>query len=170
MPENLPSQEEQASFQELAELRGYSPERSRDRKYKHVSHVLKCKSEKSKEPIFLRFDVKKCKNLKHNQSWLWIEFKNKSGEAGWIRGDSHFVAFERKNDFIILNRKELIEWLSAKANIRYDLPYVKLAKQSKYRIYRRPGTKEETTQVKVEDLKGLQSFKIWRKDAISKSN
>jgi len=115
----------------------------------------------------IRFDVKKIKNKKQSQEWLWIEFKNAKGEDGWIHGDAHFVAFERNYDFIVVNRKEMVKMLNS-GKIRYDLPFVDLAKKAKYRIYKRSGKPEEITQINVKDLKGLESYQLWKKqDAAS---
>jgi len=165
--ETLPSQEILISFEDLASERGYSPERIRNQELDNVSHILQGKGQ-SEKPISLKFDVKKIKNKKQSQEWLWIEFKNSSGKNGWIHGDAHFVAFERNYDFIIVNRKELLEWLSSSKKIRYDLPFVNLAKKAKYRIYKRAGKKEEITQINIKDLQKLESYQLWEKrDAAS---
>ena len=92
--EDLPSQEQKISFEDLAESRGYSPKRTRRHDFNNVTHLLKAKGKNGK-PLEIRFDVKKIKNKKQSQEWLWIEFKNAKGEDGWIHGDAHFVAFER---------------------------------------------------------------------------
>jgi hypothetical protein len=164
--EDLPSKELTISFEELATRRGYSPKRARRNDYNNVTHLLKAKSKKGK-PIEIRFDVKKLKNKKQSQDWLWIEFKNAKGERGWVHGDAQFVAFERKYDFIVVNRKELVQMLS-NGKIRYDLPFVSLAKKAKYRVYKRGGKPEEITQIHIKDLKLLESFQCWKKqDAAS---
>jgi len=152
---------EPPSFEDLATIRGYSPERAKRSKFRNVSHFLKAKGKDGK-PIILRFDLKKIKNKKRGAEWLWVEFKNSKGHPGWIHGDSHFVAFERVDDFVIVNRKELLNWLSS-GKVRYDLPFVNLAKKAKYRIYKRHGMPEEITQINSEDLKCLKSFQIWKK-------
>lgn len=151
-------------FEEIALKRGYIPrKRSRkDANCKNVSHILTGKGKEGK-PIKIKVDLKKIKNKKQDQDWLWIEFKNASGRDGWIHGDSHFVVFERKKDFIFINRKELLSWIGSSNKIRYDLPFVGLAKQAKYRIYKRADKKDEITQVKVDDIKHLKSFQIWKK-------
>lgn len=165
--DSLPSKEQLISFEDLAYERGYSPQKNRDRKYYNVSHILTAKGKEGK-PIQLRFDVKKIKNKKQSQEWLWIEFKNSRGEKGWVHGDAHFVAFERKYDFIIVNRKELLQWLNSSKKIRYDLPFVNLAKKAKYKIYKRDGKKEEITQINAKDLQELKSYQLWEKrDAAS---
>lgn len=167
MDDGLPSQEQSVSFDMMASARGYSPKKNRGSKYRNVSHILKGKGKEGK-PIYLRFDVKKSKNKKQNEDWLWIEFKNSNGENGWIHGDAHFVAFQRHYDFIIVNRKELVSWLGSSSKIRYDLPFVNLAKRAKYRIYKRSDKHEQITQIHVDDLKKLKSFQLWKKeDAIS---
>tara|TARA_B100000242_G_C42853528_1_gene396268 strand:+ start:46 stop:552 length:507 start_codon:yes stop_codon:yes gene_type:complete len=165
--DELASQEQAVSFDLAASSKGYSPKKNRGSKYQNVSHILKAKG-KSGKPIYLRFDVKKSKNKKQNEDWLWIEFKNAQGESGWVHGDAHFVAFQRHEDFIIVNRKELVEWLGSSSKIRYDLPFVNLAKRAKYRIYQRNSKHEQITQIHINDLKQLKSFQLWKKkDAIS---
>jgi hypothetical protein len=151
-------------FEELASQRGYTPrKRSReDQNCKNVSHILTGKGKEGK-PIKVKVDLKKIKNRKQDQNWLWIEFKNASGRDGWIHGDAHFVVFERKEDFVFVNRKELLSWIGSSNKIRYDLPFVTLAKKAKYRIYKRAGEKDEITQIKVDDIKDLKSFQIWKK-------
>ena len=164
--DELPSQERLISFEDLAQQKGYSPKRARRKDYNNVTHLLKAKG-KSGKPIEIRFDVKKIKNKKQSQEWLWVEFKNSLGEDGWIHGDAHFVAFERKYDFVVVNRKELVSMLNNNT-VRYDLPFVKLAKRAKYRIYKRDGKREEITQINIKDLQKLESYQLWEKrDAAS---
>ena len=161
MPEK---DKDKLSFEDIATKKGYSPQKIKrgEKRHKDVSHFLTAKGKDGK-PITIRFEVKPKKNKKRDQDWLWIEFKNARGSPGWIHGQSHFIAFERENDFIILNRKEFLSWIGSSGKIRYDLPFVGLAKLAKYRIYRRKGHKEEITQVEVNDLKKLKSFQIWKK-------
>ena len=151
-----------SSFEEAAEKRGYSPKKSRNMGLNHVTHVLKAKGKEGKA-VELKFDLKKIKNKKQSQDWLWVEFKNSEGRFGWVHGEADFVAFERQEDFLLVNRRELLGWLNSGKKIRYDLPFVSLAKQAKYRIYKRAGKKEEITQIHAEDLKGLESYKVWKK-------
>jgi hypothetical protein len=151
-------------FEESASHKGYTPRKKNrgDENCKNVSHILTGKGKEGK-PIKIKVDLKKIKNKKQDQNWLWIEFKNASGRSGWIHGDAHFVVFERKEDFVFVNRKELLSWIGASNKIRYDLPFVTLAKKAKYRIYKRAGEKDEITQIKVDDIKDLKSFQIWKK-------
>lgn len=165
--QQLPSQENLISFEDVASMRGYCPQRYNGKDFKSVSHILKAKG-RNGEPISLRFDVKKNKNLKQSQDWMWVEFKNANGDPGWIHGDAHFIVFERNLDFIVVNREELLKMLSSGKKVRYDLPFVNLAKKSKYRIYKRAGKKDEITQINIGDVEKLNSCKVWlKKDATS---
>jgi len=154
----------QSPFEIIASSKGYSPRKknSSDELCKDVSHILTAKSKDGK-PISIKVDVKKNKNKKQFEDWIWIEFKNSRGKAGWIHGDSHFVVFERSEDFLFINRKELLAWVNGSKKIRYDLPFVNLAKKAKYRIYQREGKREEISQVNVKDLQELKSYQLWKK-------
>ena len=164
--DKLQNEKKQSLFEKAAESRGYSPRKpTREEKAGyHVSHVLTGKSSLGKK-VCIKVDLKKNKNKKKFEDWVWIEFKNSKGKPGWIHGDAHFLVFERSEDFIFVNRKELVEWLSSANKIRYDLPFVGLAKQAKYRIYKRANKPEEITQIAVKDIKSLKSFQIWPKNA-----
>jgi len=151
-------------FDDLARAKGYSPEKLKGftDECKNVSHILKGKGRGDK-PVIIKVDLKKIKNRKQNEDWLWLEFKNSYGNPGWLHGDADFVVFERTNDFVFVNRGELVAWCGSAQKIRYDLPFVSLAKKAKYRIYRRPDTKEEVSQVEIKELKKLKSFQLWKK-------
>lgn len=160
----MESTKKQSSFEDAASSRGYSPRKSNrlDEDCRGVSHILTGKSSSGK-PIFIKIDLKKNKNKKQHQDWIWIEFKNSRGKPGWIHGDAHFVVFERFDDFLFVNRKELTEWLNSSKKIRYDLPFVNLAKKAKYRIYKRDDKPEEISQISIKDLESLKSFQLWKK-------
>ena len=157
------------TFEELALERGYLPRKSTraENIFKHVDYFLSGKSKAGKK-VEIKVDVKarkksSRKDNKYNDEWTWIEFKNVQGKPGWVHGDADFIVFERENDFVFANRKELVEWLSKSRKIRYDLPFVNLAKLAKYKIYQRRGRRDEITQVKMEDILKLKSAKMWSK-------
>lgn len=158
----MENQKDQLSFEDIAKAKGYSPKKARNMNIPYVTHVLTGKA-KSGKPVEIKIDLKKIKNKKQSQDWLWVEFQNAEGKSGWIYGQADFVVFERLKDFIFVNRKEFLGWCSGSQKIRYDLPFVSLAKRAKYRIYKRAGMKEEITQVLVDDIKSLKSFQIWEK-------
>jgi hypothetical protein len=151
-------------FDELAKKRGYAPEKLKSYREncKNVSHILKGKNSKG-EVAYIRIDLKKIKNKKLRLSIPWLEFKNPLGNPGWLHGDADFIVFERTDDFIFVNRKEVVSWCGSSQKIRYDLPFVSLAKRAKYSIYTRPDKKEELTQVELKEIKKLKSFQLWKK-------
>ena len=88
-------------FDELAKKRGYAPEKLKSYREncKNVSHILKGKNSKG-EATYIRIDLKKIKNKKQNEDWLWLEFKNPLGNPGWLHGDADFIVFERTDEKI----------------------------------------------------------------------
>ena len=157
------------TFAELAKERGYLPRKATrsENMFKHVDYFLTGASKKGKK-IEIKVDVKarkktSRKDSKYNDEWVWIEFKNVQGKDGWVHGDADFIVFEREDDFIFVNRQELVDWLGSCKKIRYDLPFVKLAKLAKYKIYQRRGRKDEITQIKMSDILKLKSAKKWSK-------
>ena len=116
------------------------------------------------------FAVKRKKNKKKNRyldRWTWIEYRNTSKEAGWVYGPAHFIAFERSYDYIIVNRKVLLEYLnSKKCKVRWDMPFVSQAKEAKYRIYQNSKNGAQICQILSKDILALQGAVIWKKDGL----
>tara|TARA_B100001094_G_C18193966_1_gene809280 strand:+ start:2830 stop:3312 length:483 start_codon:yes stop_codon:yes gene_type:complete len=107
-------------------------------------------------------DIKK-KNGKNANQWVYIEYDNSKGKKGWLYGDSQFIVFETSQEFIFTPRKKLISWLSSSECVRWDLPYVDKPWNSKYRLFRRQGTLETISQIKVSDLLKVDGHKVWKK-------
>lgn len=107
-------------------------------------------------------DIKK-KNGKNGNHWVYIEYENSKGGEGWLYGASDFIVFETVNDFIFVPRKKLISYLNSMDLVRFDLPYVDKPWNSKYRLFRRKGTLETITQIKVKDLLLVQGCQVWKK-------
>ena len=159
----------EVTFVDLAKKRGYLPKKATrsENMFAHVDWILTGKSKKGKK-VEIKVDVKARKKTsrrdnKYNDEWQWIEFKNVQGKEGWLFGDADFIVFEREEDFVLVNRKELVNWLGACKKIRYDLPFVSLAKLAKYKIYQRRGRRDEITQIKTEDILSLESAQVWKK-------
>jgi len=116
----------------------------------------------NKSPIKVSVDLKK-KNGKNPNKWVYLEFHNSKGGDGWLYGACDFVVFETDDNFIFVNRKNLIKYLNLSNLVRWDLPYVDKPWNSKYRLFRRKNTLETITQIKVEDLKSIPNIQIWQK-------
>lgn len=60
-----------------------------------------------------RVEVKSRKKAKRsddspNDSIIYVEFANVRGDPGWLYGKADFIAFERKEGFLLVNRQKLI--------------------------------------------------------------
>jgi hypothetical protein len=152
-------------FEALAIKNGYRVRSAtRDEQIAHIDFILDAPAWKN-----IKVDVKARKktarqNKQFNDKWVWIEFKNVQGKDGWVYGSSNFIAFERKDDFVIVNRVTLRNWLSRSNAARFDLPPVKNSWEAKYRVYSRKGRRDQLTQVKMSDILKLDNLKIWKKD------
>ena len=163
----LEGRESELKFEALAKMRGFLVKPATG--IEQIDHVdFHLTSEEEDGTMSAMVDVKARKKTsrkdnKYNDDWVWIEFKNVQGKDGWIYGDADFIVFERENDFIFVNRQELVDWLGSCKKIRYDLPFVTLAKLARYKIYQRRGRRDEITQVKMSDILKLESAKKWSK-------
>lgn len=68
----------------------------------------------SKNGKELKIEVKAMKRVSRSQDngqeeWIWVEFKNVQGNLGWIYGKADYVAFELKDSFIFVDRKDLVK-------------------------------------------------------------
>ena len=123
------------SFSELAKMRSYKvSSASKDLVAKGVDFHLKGIYRNPTREVNLLFAVKRKKSKsqsKYADRWLWVEYNNSANKEGWIYGPAHFIAFERSHDYIIVNRKVLLNFLiSPKCKVRWDLPFVKSAERS----------------------------------------
>ena len=134
---------------------------SSSQKARHVDFVM-IGVNKSKTSYSVLLDLK-YRHPKGSDKWQWVEFKNLKGRPGWLYQDSDFVVFERKKDFLFVNRKNLVKWVNETSKIRHDLPNVNNSWEAKYRLYSRPDKKEMITQVTSQDLLEIQGTQIWEK-------
>ncbi len=148
-------------FVAIAGARGYKiePSSTRDNKIKRVDFYLH-KYSQSKG-----FDVKSRKKIcyydkDYNDEWTWVEFKNADGLDGWMYGEADYIAFEKKDYFLIVDRMSLRNL--AEQLVDRDKDFVKECYQSKYRIYQRRD-QEEISLIKTSDLKKLKRKSIWKK-------
>tara|TARA_R100000008_G_C3536645_1_gene142408 strand:+ start:46 stop:552 length:507 start_codon:yes stop_codon:yes gene_type:complete len=152
------------SFLNIAKARKYKTRRpTKNEKRSHIDLVLSGLNPK-KQVSTITLDLKCCKTLKNcSNKWHWIELRDLTGRPGWIYQEADFIAFERKQDFIIVKRKNLVHWINTLNKIRFDLPFVNDSWEAKYRLYRRPNKKESITQIQANDLLQIQDTHIWKK-------
>tara|TARA_B100000073_G_C23636165_1_gene534627 strand:+ start:35 stop:550 length:516 start_codon:yes stop_codon:yes gene_type:complete len=150
-------------FRETALSKNYKLKMpSAGQKAQHIDFIMFGQSQ-NKTTVSVTLDVK-CKTDSNSDKWQWIELKNSKGKPGWLYQEADFVIFERKKDFLLVNRKNLVNWLNLTNKVRYDLPTVSQPWQAKYRLYTRPDKKEVITQIQSADLLDIDGTQIWPKD------
>lgn len=148
-------------FVSIAGNKGYKvkPSTVHENKIKRVDFYLNKNSQTK------GFDVKSRKKVcyydeDYNDDWTWVEFKNADGFVGWMYGEADYIAFEKKDHFIIVDRISLKELSEKLINRKKD--FVKDCYNAKYRIYQRRD-KEEISLIKTSDIKKLKRISIWKK-------
>ena len=124
-------------------------------------------------------DVKRQKKVNiydknYSTTHTWIELKNIRGNPGWLYGKATHIAFALMNHYIVVDRKEMVEWIKNLLN-KYKLikdgEYVISKKQHRYipyKIYTRNkpdnNTHDRNILVEISELKKL-SHIILKRDA-----
>ena len=157
------------SFIKVAYQRHYKIRKAtRKEQCDHIDYFLTGLHPISRKEIQVTVDVKAVKKTTRqekpfNTRWVWLEMVNVQGKRGWVHGKANFIAFERYADFVVIKRDSIRKWVESSGRIRYDLPYVNKSWQAKYRVYCRPGRKDQITLVKMSDILKLDSCYIWEK-------
>jgi len=91
---------------------------------------------------------------------IWVEFKNVSGDTGWLYGDAKIIAFEmpEAGGFSVVNRDELAffceKHVSKEVAKNKDDAYLKL--------YTRKDRKDVITKLYLSDIQTLKSYRVWK--------
>ena len=90
---------------------------------------------------------------------IWCEFKNVRGNPGWMYGNAHIIAFDMPEEggFVIVDRQELAFW--CEQNVKDVI--VKDKKDAHLKKYTRRDRLDVITRLNLEDLKLLQSYRVW---------
>ena len=90
---------------------------------------------------------------------IWCEFKNVKGKPGWMYGNAHIIAFDMPEEggFSVVDRQELAFW--CEKNVR-DV-FVKDKKDAHLKKYTRRDRLDVITRLNLEDIKLLQSYRVW---------
>lgn len=110
------------------------------------------------------FDVKAMKKSSRHDSRVrndivWVEYQNVSGNDGWLKGKADFIAFERENDYVLVRRKELLEYCDE----RIEKVIVHESSQALYKLYSRDGRKDVISMIRMDDVLYKLKSVIWRK-------
>ena len=99
-------------------------------------------------------------NSQAQDDWIWIEFQNVRGNAGWLYGDADRIAFETQDDFIIVDRNSLIDYVENVVDMGKS---VKFSSQAQYKTYRRAGRNDLLTMVELSEIKKNCNHFAWQK-------
>ena len=150
-PTNRPSRDHlNKSFIKAAELNGFKWRRaSIEESTEDIDFVI-WRLQDGKPCDIAAVSLKKTilrKNKKRKELWGWVEFHDKRGRTGWLFKKSTLVAFQRKNDFILLAKNDFKKWIDGGI-----IKWGSLARspwEARYRIFRRKGTMESIAQFKL---------------------
>jgi hypothetical protein len=106
-----------------------------------------------KEGFDLLVDVKALKAVDRHRErqdkWLWLEFRNNAGKAGWLySGQADYFAFERLDCFWLMKKQTLQEIAHQLVlPIETDKP-----EQAHYCFYTRPKRKDLLACIRYKDI------------------
>ena len=93
---------------------------------------------------------------------IWCEFKNVRGNPGWMYGGATIIAFDMPEEggFSIVDREELAFFCE-----KHVSKEVVSDKRNAYlKRYTRKDREDVITILKLHDLKGLVSYRVWEYD------
>ena len=148
-------------FISVAEKQGWQAVKA-DRK-QQLSHIDVFLSKEGYSTYSI--DIKARKKIKRTDSetsddLIWVEFLNVAGKGGWLVGAAEFIAFERENDFVMVNRSAL--WKLC-LKLVDQTQRVSQSKDALYKIYQRKDRKDEISIIKFSDIFKHLTFKVWPK-------
>jgi hypothetical protein len=115
----------------------------------------------------LRVDVKARKKESRSNSttqdqWVWLELHGVNpGNAGWLYGGlAELIAFERTDDFVLVERKRLIR--RVEELVPRDSKWVDWASDAKYKLYGRKDRADIITMIEMHHLVEI-AWDIWQK-------
>lgn len=148
----------------MAEERGYEVKKAS--KKEDIEDHFDYKFIKNKKTI--NVEVKSMKRVSRSQDkgqeeWIWVEFKNTIGNSGWLYGKSHYVAFELKDYFLFVDRKDLV---NVSENIVDMDTVVKSPYDAKRKCYHRRDRPDElVSMIHITDITRDPNvkYKVWKK-------
>jgi hypothetical protein len=119
--------------------------------FRHIDFYINLGTSKELE---MSVEVKSRKKVKRsdssvNDDLVWIEFKNVRGKRGWLYGAADLLAFERENDFLLVDRKllaRLCEKLCDLTKMNVDV------KMPLYTGYQRRNREDVLSLIKMSDI------------------
>lgn len=93
---------------------------------------------------------------------IWCEFKNVQGNPGWMYGGATIIAFDMPEEggFAIVDREDLAFF--CEKHVKDEVVTDK--REAYLRKYTRKDRQDVITILKLHDLKGLMSYRVWLYD------
>jgi|TARA_E500000318_G_C3422437_1_gene157822 hypothetical protein len=114
-----------------------------------------------------KFDVKGIKrDTRHgnlNTKIVWTESKNVRGNPGWLYGKADYIAFEKTDEFVVVDRVILLNFMRNKIEDN-DNELVSNPHDALYKIYQRNGRKDKISKALMSDMESISEW-IVNKDA-----
>lgn len=124
--------------------------------YQHIDFVVHSKRD-------IRIDVKGPKkvsrsNVNFDSDFIWVEFKNVRGDAGWLYGENDLIAFYHEPDssFYVVRTPELAQLCEKLC----DNKRVFYSNEALYHKYTRSGRKDILSMIKFKDILTIPYNKI----------
>jgi hypothetical protein len=142
----------ESSFVSAAKKAGLAIRKSEAKdEFRHIDFHINLSTSKELE---MSVEVKSRKKVKRsdssvNDDLVWIEFKNVQGKRGWLYGAADLLAFERENDFLLVERKllaRLCERLCDLTKMNVDV------KMPLYTGYQRRNREDVLSLIKMSDI------------------
>lgn len=149
-------QEIEKEFADLLRIRDpYFRKANKREQYNHIDYLTR----------FGTIDVKAKKKLNRSDKseqddLIWLEFKNVQGKNGWLNSNVDIIAFERDNDFVLAQRKNILYWAQRACDLNKTVQY---SKDALYKGYTRKGRKDLISIVKISDMMDNVAHRIWEK-------
>ena len=92
--------------------------------------------------------------------WTWIELHGvRPHDDGWLHGEAKIIAFETRESFILVKRKDLIDLVHKYVNFDTLVEY---ARDAKYSVYQRKGRADKITLIETEKIREI-IYAEWEK-------
>lgn len=143
-------EEGEVKFVSICESKGYIVIKTDDNEdmKNHIDYILVKNGKK------IGIDVKHLKDKKR----AFIEFKNVRGDDGWIYGKADCICFIVGDKYVVVYRKDLLEYMAGKMNIK-GVP-CRTRPEDYYFMYGRSGRKDRYAMIPPKDLLNIKHM-LW---------
>ena len=151
-------------FVDEAIRRGYETKvaSAQQNMYDHIDLIL------TKEGETFTVDIKARrtgtdKSKGFDDLWTVVEFKNTMGDSGWLYSKSDYIAFERKEDFVFADTKQLRDMCEKIVDVTKR---VASFKNANYKVWGRSyqGKKDLISRIEMSKVVALDKTFIWLKN------